>query len=79
VFAGAGIDSLNPKITERTLAVATVAIGILKALFDAFDGNAEIVFSPASITTGAIQNFFVTGVSGDAPFDACHDFFPPQP
>ncbi len=41
MLAGRSVDALDPEATERALLVAAVAVGILKALFDLLDADAE--------------------------------------
>ena len=56
------IDALNPKRAEITFSCTPVAIGILQPLLDALDGDAEIGFRAAAITTGSGQYLFMSGV-----------------
>ena len=44
----------------------------IDALIDRLFGDPNGIFTTAAITLGGIEDFFVLGVSGDAPFDAGH-------
>ena len=70
VLAGAGIDTLDPQTAEIALLGATVAIGVLQALFDLFQSNAVVVIGASPVALGELENFLVPGVRGDAALGA---------
>ncbi len=69
MLADTGVDALDPKRTKIALAYLTVAIGILPGLLDSLVGGAKSVFATAPIALGGFDDFAVTGVGRDAPFD----------
>src|SRR5262249_52009545 len=72
MLAGRSIDALDPEPAECALLVAAVAIGILQALLDLLDADAERHLGAAAIAFGELQDLLVTSVCSHAPLDACH-------
>src|SRR5882672_11092138 len=72
VLARRGVDALDPQTAERALLVAPVAIGVLQALLDLLDADAERQLGAAAIALGELEDLLVTSVCGHAPLDACH-------
>ena len=54
VLARRGVDALDPQAAERTLLVAPVAVGILQALLDLLDADAERRLGAATIALGEL-------------------------
>src|SRR5260221_7604641 len=73
MLAGRSVDALDPEPTERALLVAAIAIGVLKALLDLLDADAECRLGAAAIALGELQDLLVTSVCSHAPLYACHD------
>ena len=67
-----GVDPLDPKRPEIALLIAPIPIRILLGLLDSLDGDPEDILPTAVITIGFVDDFLMTGVRGDAPFDACN-------
>src|SRR5229473_1748429 len=72
MLARRGVDALDPQAAERALLVAPIAIGILQALLDLLDADAERSLGAAAIALGELEDLLVTSVCGHAPLDACH-------
>src|SRR5262245_404916 len=72
VLARGGVDALDPQAAEGALLVAPVAIGVLQALLDLLDADAERHLGAAAIALGKLEDLLVAGVGGHAPLDACH-------
>src|SRR5690606_31109482 len=70
VFAGCGIDALDPERTEIALLGPAIAIGVLACLLDRLIGDAEGILATAIIAFRGLENFTVTGVRSNAPFYA---------
>src|SRR3984885_13258751 len=66
------IDALNPQSAKLALAILAVAIGVLHRLVDRGLPGADGVLAPAKEALGGLKHLLVFGVSGYAPFDACH-------
>src|SRR5260221_2915061 len=76
MLAHGGVDALDPQGSERPLAVLAIAIGVLRRLVDRRLGGADGVLAPAVEALGAMQNFLVLGVRGDAAFYSRHEKSP---
>src|SRR5215813_12047920 len=72
MLARGGVDALDPKPAERALLVAPVAVGVLQALLDLLDADAERQLGATAVALGELEDLLVTGVGGHAPLDACH-------
>src|SRR5262249_1811471 len=72
MLARGGVYALDPKSAERTLLVAPVAVGVLQALLDLLDADAERHLGAAAVALGELQDLLVASVCGHAPLDACH-------
>src|SRR5258708_15411001 len=72
MLARRGVDALDPQAAERALLVAPVAVGILQALLDLLDGDAERQTGAAAVALGELEDLLVTSVCRHAPLDACH-------
>jgi hypothetical protein len=73
MFAGGSVDALDPQPSKRSLAVAPIAIGILKGLLDSLNGDPKSISPSTLIAAGLLDDFPVSGVGRDTPFDARHD------
>jgi hypothetical protein len=67
------IDSGDPKPTENTLTVTTVAISVLTSAHDRLLGDPKDVFTTTTVSLGKGKNFLVTGTGRDATFDSGHE------
>src|SRR4030095_12904564 len=72
MLASRGVDALDPQTAERALLVAPVAIGVLQALLDLLDADAERQLGAAAIALGELEDLLMTSVCSHAPLDACH-------
>src|SRR5215468_11014058 len=75
-LARARVDPLDPERAEVPLLGAAITIGVAQPLLDLLQSYAEGVLGPAAIALGKLQDLLVTGMGGDAPFDARHGFSP---
>ena len=62
MLARRGVDALDPKTPEGALLVAPVAVGILQALLDLLDADAERRLGTTAIALGELQDLLVTSV-----------------
>src|SRR5262249_21252946 len=72
LFADSRVDALNPECAEFALPHFAVAVRVMRGLLDSGIGRAEGFRATAIKALRLLQNFLVTGVSGDAAFDASH-------
>src|SRR5690606_20909490 len=71
-FAHRSVETLDPKRAEAALLGLAVAIGVEAGLLHRRVRSAEGVLAAAVIAFRLLQNFLVTGMSGDAALNACH-------
>ncbi len=70
VVADGSVDTLDPQGAEIALLDATIAVGVLAGLFDGLLGDTDRRLSAAVLTLGSLQDLLVTGVIGNASFNA---------
>ena len=68
MFTHSGVDTLNPQSAKFALFRTTITIGITQSLFDFLNRDAEIGAGTTAIALGELDDFLVTGVTGDASF-----------
>ena len=64
------VDALDPEGAEIALLDATIAVGVLASLFDGLLGDTDRRLAAALIALRSLQYLFMTGVSGNASFNA---------
>ena len=77
MFTHSCVDPLNPQSAEIAFSGFAVAIGVLTGFLHCLLGNADGILAAAIITFGGFDNFFVTGVGGNAPFNSGHLLYSP--
>src|SRR5690606_622692 len=70
VIPHGGVDTLDPEGAEIALLDATIAIGVLAGLFDGLLGDTDRGLAAAIIALRSLQDLLVTGVIGNASFNA---------
>jgi hypothetical protein len=70
------VQSGNPEGTEDAFFVATVTVGVLTSTHDRLFGNTKYITATATKAFGCVNNFLVTGTSGDTTFYARHVLSP---
>jgi hypothetical protein len=70
VIAHGSVDALDPESAEVALLDAAVAVSVLAGLFDRLLGDTDRRLATAIIALRSLQNLLVTGVTGNASFNA---------
>src|SRR6185369_9371583 len=76
VLAGTGIDALDPQTAEIALLGATIAIRVLKALFDLLQSDAVVVIGAAPVALGELEDLLVPCVRCNTALCTCHVSIP---
>ena len=76
MLADSSVDALDPEGAEVALAALAIAIGVLLRLLDRLLGDADRILATAIVALRGLDDFFVLGVGGNAPFDAGHGIAP---
>ena len=74
VDAGLRVDARDPQRAKLTLALTTVAVGVLPRLGNRLLGDAKHTRARAIITLGLLENFLVSSMGDDTAFHARHGF-----
>src|SRR5690554_39438 len=67
-----GVDTGDPQDTELTLALTTVAVGVLSGLHHRLFGDAVYVLATATVALGEGEDLLVTGAGGYTTFNSGH-------
>ena len=77
VLTGCSVDTRNPQLTELTLLLATVTVGILTSFGYRLYRYAVDTGTGAVVTLGGFHYFLVTSASGHTTFNSWHFSHPP--
>ena len=72
MLAHGGVDTLDPERAELALFDPAVTVSIAQSLFEALQRDAVVGGRAADKAFRLLENLFVTGVGGNAPFYTCY-------
>lgn len=72
VDSASGVDTSDPKTSEVSLLLLSIAEGVAQASFELLFSLAEVFASRAIETSGKLEDFLVSLSSNDSSFNSWH-------